>query len=212
LCRVPRPNRRYAVQTVAAAAGVRARRGSGIGPAPRSRREESAMQSTLTLVGNLVSDVTVRDTGRGVVASFRVAASNGWRDRTGAWVDRTTYLTVAAWRDLGENVAASLAKGQPVVVVGKPRQRSSTATPAGHGGGDRCRPRGLTTSTAGPRRSSAPVAARRPPSCCARWRRPATARGGARHPPRRLGGAGRAHRPRPRRGPGGVTPSGNVSG
>lgn len=80
------------------------------------------MQSTVTLVGNLVSDVTVRDTGRGVVASFRVAASNGWRDRTGAWVDRTTYLTVSAWRDLGENVAASLAKGQPVIVVGKPRE------------------------------------------------------------------------------------------
>jgi single-strand DNA-binding protein len=33
------------------------------------------------------------------------------------------YLNVSAWRNLGEHVAASLAKGQPVIVVGRLRQR-----------------------------------------------------------------------------------------
>jgi single-strand DNA-binding protein len=80
------------------------------------------MQSSVTLVGNLVSDVTMRGTGRGEVATFRVAATNSWRDRDGNWVERTTYLNVAAWRDLGQNVAGSLAKGQPVIVVGRPRE------------------------------------------------------------------------------------------
>lgn len=82
------------------------------------------MQSTVTLVGNVVSDVRVRDTGNGVVAGFRIAADNGYYDRRQQqWVDRTTYVSVSAWRALGENVAQSLFKGQPVVVVGKPRQR-----------------------------------------------------------------------------------------
>ena len=80
--------------------------------------------SSVTLFGNLVDDVRLRDTGAGVVAHFRIAVSNGFFDkRAQAWVDRTTYLNVSAWRQFGENLAASLCKGQPVVVVGKLRQR-----------------------------------------------------------------------------------------
>lgn len=81
------------------------------------------MQSTVTLVGNVVTDVTVRQTSSGPVAGFRLAATNGYLDRrTQQWVERTTYLSVSAWRGLGEHVAASVAKGQPVVVVGRLRQ------------------------------------------------------------------------------------------
>lgn len=82
------------------------------------------MQSTVTLVGNVVTDVTLRETSSGPVAGFRLAATNGYTDRrTQQWVERTTYLSVSAWRGLGEHVATSVAKGQPVVVVGRLRQR-----------------------------------------------------------------------------------------
>ena len=82
------------------------------------------MQSTVTLVGNVVTDVTLRQTAGGVVAGFRLAATNGYTDRrTQQWVERTTYLHVSAWRALGEHVAGSVHKGQPVVVVGRLRQR-----------------------------------------------------------------------------------------
>ena len=82
------------------------------------------MQSTVTLVGNVVTDVTLRHTTAGPVAGFRLAATNGYTDRrTQQWVERTTYLTVSAWRSLGEHVASSVHKGQPVVVVGRMRQR-----------------------------------------------------------------------------------------
>jgi single-strand DNA-binding protein len=82
------------------------------------------MQSTVTLVGNVVTDVTLRHTSAGAVAGFRMAATNGYVDRRSSqWVERTTYLHVSAWRGLGENVAGSLHKGQPVVVVGRLRQR-----------------------------------------------------------------------------------------
>lgn len=82
------------------------------------------MQSTVTLVGNVVTDVTLRQTSAGAVAGFRLAATNGYTDRrTQQWVERTTYLHVSAWRALGEHVAGSVHKGQPVVVVGRLRQR-----------------------------------------------------------------------------------------
>ncbi len=83
------------------------------------------LSSSITLVGNLASDVTLRQTPTSVVAHFRIAVSDGYLDRTTrAWVDRPAlYLSVSAWRALGENCARSLAKGQPVLVVGKLRQR-----------------------------------------------------------------------------------------
>ncbi|MFN8148135.1 MAG: single-stranded DNA-binding protein [Candidatus Nanopelagicales bacterium] len=83
------------------------------------------MQSSVTLVGNVVSDVRVRDTPGGTVASFRIAADNSYFDRrTERWVERSTFFWVSVWRGLAENVAASVAKGQPVVVVGRPKERS----------------------------------------------------------------------------------------
>jgi single-strand DNA-binding protein len=83
------------------------------------------LTSSVTLVGNLASDVMLRHTAASVVANFRIAVSDGYFDRkTQAWVDRPpVYLSVSAWRSLGENCAQSLVKGQPVVVVGKLRQR-----------------------------------------------------------------------------------------
>jgi single-strand DNA-binding protein len=83
------------------------------------------LTTSVTLVGNLASDVTLRATASSVVANFRIAVSDGYFDRKSqTWVDRPpVYLSVSAWRALGENCAQSLAKGQPVVVVGRLRQR-----------------------------------------------------------------------------------------
>ena len=39
------------------------------------------MQSTVTLVGNVVTDVTLRQTTAGSVADFRLAVRNGYLDR-----------------------------------------------------------------------------------------------------------------------------------
>jgi single-strand DNA-binding protein len=85
---------------------------------------EASVRSTVTLSGNVVSDVTLRATSGGPVAGFRMAVTESWWDkRTERWAERVTYLTVSAWRQLGEHVADSVAKGQPVVVVGRLRQR-----------------------------------------------------------------------------------------
>lgn len=83
-------------------------------------------QTTVTVSGNLVSDVAFRVTQRGdPVASFRVACSVKRFDRASArWVDvETAYWDVTAWRRAAENARDSLAKGHPVVVHGQVRRR-----------------------------------------------------------------------------------------
>jgi single-strand DNA-binding protein len=78
------------------------------------------------LLGNLVDSPKLRRTKNGhFVASFRVASTPRRYDREqGRWVDgQSLFVTVTAWRALGENVARSLRKGQPVVVHGRYLQR-----------------------------------------------------------------------------------------
>jgi single-strand DNA-binding protein len=75
----------------------------------------------MTIVGNLVDEPRRRQTKNGhTVTNFRVASTARRFDREkGAYVDSgTLFMTVACWRGLAENVAASLHKGQPVVVTG----------------------------------------------------------------------------------------------
>lgn len=85
---------------------------------------EVIVRQTITLTGNLTSDVSLRATSGGSVASFRLAVNDDWFDKkTGQWRSRTVYLQVSAWRQLGEHVAATLVKGNPVVVVGRLSQR-----------------------------------------------------------------------------------------
>jgi single-strand DNA-binding protein len=72
--------------------------------------------------GNLVADPTQRVTASGVrVTKFRLAASGRRFDRaTDEWVDtETVYMSVACWRQLGDNVVQTLHKGDTVVVHGR---------------------------------------------------------------------------------------------
>lgn len=53
--------------------------------------------------------------------SFRVATTPRWFDnRQGTWADgRTEWITVKAFRDVAHNIAASIRKGDPVLVHGR---------------------------------------------------------------------------------------------
>ncbi|MGN6780333.1 MAG: single-stranded DNA-binding protein [Marmoricola sp.] len=81
------------------------------------------MNDTLvTLAGYLGSEVVVRDAGGGVpVAGFRVATTpRRFSRKDDAWVDGDTqWYSVSAWRQLAENCALSLRRGDPVVVHGR---------------------------------------------------------------------------------------------
>lgn len=80
-----------------------------------------------TVTGNLTADPELRYTPAGQpVASFTIASTPRYRDTTtGQWQDgETWFVRCSAWRDLGENIAASLGKGAAVVASGRLRARS----------------------------------------------------------------------------------------
>ncbi len=83
------------------------------------------MDSTITLVGNLTRDPVLRLTTGGLaVADLGLAVSRRWRDHDGEPNEHTSYFSVVAWRALAEHCAATLHKGDLVMVVGRPEQRS----------------------------------------------------------------------------------------
>jgi single-strand DNA-binding protein len=79
-----------------------------------------------TVIGNAVTDVSLRVTSSGTsVASFRIASNSRRFDKsTSSWIDQeSSYLSITAWSQLAENVALSVHKGQPLVVTGKLKVR-----------------------------------------------------------------------------------------
>jgi single-strand DNA-binding protein len=79
-----------------------------------------------TVIGNAVTDVSLRVTSSGTsVASFRIASNSRRFDKSAnSWIDQEpSYLSITAWSQLAENVALSVHKGQGLVVTGKLKVR-----------------------------------------------------------------------------------------
>lgn len=78
------------------------------------------------IIGTVGQDPELRfTTGGHAVCSFSVAWTPRKRDaQTGEWSDGdTSWFRCNAWRDLGENIAASITKGTRVVVTGSVKER-----------------------------------------------------------------------------------------
>ena len=84
-----------------------------------------SLENSITVIGNLTRDPELRyTTGGTAVASFSVAHTPRRRNAAGEWEDGdTSFFNCSAWRELGEHVAASLVKGNRVIVVGTMQQR-----------------------------------------------------------------------------------------
>src|SRR5689334_17224763 len=79
-------------------------------------------ETYVTLWGNIATDPRLQSTPSGVrITKFRLACTASRRDaQTGAFVDgATSWYSVSCWRELAVNAAASLTKGEPVVVYGR---------------------------------------------------------------------------------------------
>jgi single-strand DNA-binding protein len=83
-----------------------------------------ASENSVTLVGNVTKDPELRYTtgGRGV-ASFGLAVNRRYQVN-GEWQEQVSFFNIVAWGDLGDNAAASLNKGNRVIVTGRLEQRS----------------------------------------------------------------------------------------
>lgn len=79
--------------------------------------------NTITLVGNLVRDPELRFTtaGKGVT-SFGLAVNRRYQIN-GEWQEKVSFFNVVAWDALGENIAASVSKGNRIIVTGRLEQR-----------------------------------------------------------------------------------------
>jgi single-strand DNA-binding protein len=85
-----------------------------------------AGETIITVIGNLTDDPELKFTPSGAaVANFTVASTPRTFDKqTNEWKDGDAlFLRCAAWRQLAENVAESLQKGQRVIVTGALRVR-----------------------------------------------------------------------------------------
>jgi single-strand DNA-binding protein len=85
------------------------------------------MQDTITLIGTVGTPPRHIVNANGLaVTNFRLATSNRRFDRTQArWVDgETNWYSVALFRQLALNAAASLQKGDRVIIVGRLKVRN----------------------------------------------------------------------------------------
>ena len=85
------------------------------------------MTSTLTLIGNLTADPELKFIPSGAaVTNFTIAHTPRIFDKNAnEWKDgEALFMRCSMWREAAENVAASLARGSRVIVVGKLKQRS----------------------------------------------------------------------------------------
>lgn len=88
-----------------------------------------ANDTIITVIGNLTADPELRFTPNGVaVANFTIAStprtfdrqSNEWKD------DEALFMRSSVWREMAENVAASLTKGMRVIAQGRLKATSYT--------------------------------------------------------------------------------------
>lgn len=85
------------------------------------------MTDSITVAGVVGSDPRLHMTTQGLaITSFRLASTRRYFDRTkGSWEDgETNWYTVSGFRQLAHNAAASLKKGERVVVHGRLRLRA----------------------------------------------------------------------------------------
>lgn len=80
------------------------------------------MSTNVTLTGTLGRDPELRFTAKGkAVVTLSVVTSKSVLDEsTNKWVnEEETWWRVTAWDKLAENIAETLLKGDPVIVVGR---------------------------------------------------------------------------------------------
>jgi len=88
------------------------------------------MYQQLTIVGYLGSDPDMRYTPSGqAVTSFSVASSRKYTNNSGQQVDETTWFRISVWGAQAESCNQYLAKGRPVLVVGRLRPDPQTGSP-----------------------------------------------------------------------------------
>jgi single-strand DNA-binding protein len=76
-------------------------------------------ETSITIVGNIVADPVHRIVGDQELFKFRLATNSRRRTPDGDWEQgNSLYVTVNCWGRIVTGAAATLVKGDPVIVVG----------------------------------------------------------------------------------------------
>ena len=83
------------------------------------------MVNKVFLIGRLGADPEIRYTPSGAeVATFRIATSENWTNKSGEKEERTEWHRIVAWRGLAKICGEYLSKGKLVYIEGRLRTRS----------------------------------------------------------------------------------------
>ncbi|MCD5384122.1 single-stranded DNA-binding protein [candidate division WOR-3 bacterium] len=81
--------------------------------------------NSVLITGHLTADPELRYTPDGqAVLNFQIGSTRKYRDKAGEWQDDTTFMKVAVWRDLAEQMGERLHKGSAVFIEGRLQSRS----------------------------------------------------------------------------------------
>ena len=72
----------------------------------------------VTLIGHAGKDIEVRSTSAGEVASFSLATSYSYKDKSGGWQTSTDWHNIELWKPT-DHLKASVKKGTLVIVEGR---------------------------------------------------------------------------------------------
>lgn len=79
----------------------------------------------ITVIGNLTEDPELRFTPNGTpVLTVRVAQTRKYNTKDGQQREETLFINANVWREMAENVAESVRKGDRVIVIGSVKTRS----------------------------------------------------------------------------------------
>lgn len=83
------------------------------------------MADTITIVGNVATVPERGSTATGIpTLNFRMATNHRRPDGAGGWIDASTnWFEIKTYRALAENAAASLTKGDAIIVTGRLKLR-----------------------------------------------------------------------------------------
>jgi single-strand DNA-binding protein len=76
------------------------------------------------LMGNLTRDPETRAVGETSVTSFTLAVNKRYKDKSGNWTDRASFIDCKLWGARGEAFAKYLSKGDPALVEGSLEQET----------------------------------------------------------------------------------------
>jgi len=80
----------------------------------------STLSNLVMLSGNVGKDPEVTYNANGsVIANIVLATNDGYKDRSGQWVDKTTWHNLTCWGELAKRVEKFIQKGTNISIFGR---------------------------------------------------------------------------------------------